>query len=230
MSLLKLSNSGTYNFNPIIGELTLTAFSMIGVKRTEILAEHMANAYMECNLMQADWGADGITFWTVTQVSQPLTQGTATYSVPTNTIAVLDVYINNGSSNRLIFPFSRTDYASLAEPNEQGFPTVFWWDRLLSSTITLWPVPDNNATYTMVYYVYQQIQDAVLRQGGNAAVPFFWLDAYVADLAHRLSRHHAPALEAVREQDKIKAYANACKQVEKSDIYITPGLGGYFRS
>jgi hypothetical protein len=221
--------SNSYLFNPTAGEITLTALSRIGVKRTEILAEHMSNAWMECNLMQAEWGADGITFFTVSIVTQALTQGVATYSVPANVVSVLDVYISNGSSNRLIFPFSRTDYASLAEPNEQGFPTVFWYDRALSPSLTLWPAPDNNVTYTMTYYVYQQIQDANLRQGGNVAVPYFWLSAYVADLSHRLSRHHAPALEAIRKQDKIEAYAIACKQVEPTNIYITPSLGGYFR-
>ena len=224
-----MTTSGTYNFNPGAGTIALNAFSRIQVKRTELLPDHMENAYMESNFMQADWGADGITFFTVTKIDQLLTQGTATYTVPANVVSVLDLYINNGSSNRLIFPFSRTDYASLATPTQQGFPTTFWWDRIIPSTITLWPVPDGAATYTMSYYVYTQMQDIVLRQGGNAALPFFFLDAYVADLAHRLSRHHAPALEAIRFQDRTRAYNTACKQVENSAIYITPGLSGYFR-
>lgn len=224
-----MSTSGTSAFNPPIGMLTLNAFSRCGIKRTEVLAEHMENAWMESNLLQASWGADGITWWTVELVSQPLTTGQSTYTVPANAVSVLDVYINNGSSNRLIFPFSRTDYASLSEPNQVGFPTTFWWNRIIPPTITLWPVPDNNAVYTMNYYVYTQIQDANLRQGGNAAVPYFWLDAYTADLAHRLSRHHAPTLEAVRKADKVEAYNTACKQVENENLYVTPGLSGYFR-
>lgn len=184
---------------------------------------------MESNLLQASWAADGITWWTVQLISQALTQGTATYTVPSNAVSVLDVYINNGSSNRLIMPFSRTDYASLATPTQQGFPTTFWWDRVIPSTITLWPVPDGAANYTMSYYIYTQNQDVTIRQGGNVNLPFFWLDAFTADLAHRLSRHHAPQLEAVRKQDKIEAYALANKQVENENIYITPGLQGYFR-
>ena len=88
----------------------------------------MQDAYFETNLMQADWGADGVTFFTVLKVDVPLVQGTATYTVASNAVSVLDVYINNGSSNRLILPFSRTDYASLANPTQQAFPTVFWWN------------------------------------------------------------------------------------------------------
>ena len=225
-----MTTSNTYNFNPPIGTLTLNAFSRCQVKRTEILAQHMEDAYLETNLMQADWGADGITFFTVLKKDVPLTQGVATYPVESNAVSVLDLYINNGTSNRLILPFSRTDYASLAIPNQSGFPTSFWWDRILSLTITLWPVPDGNATYTMSYYYYTQMQDANIRQGGNAAVPYFWLNAYVTDLAHRLSRHYAPALEAQRKVDRDEAYNRASKQVENAPLYVTPGLSGYFRS
>jgi hypothetical protein len=224
-----MATSGTYNFNPPAGVLTLNAFSRLQIKRTELLAEHMENAWLESNLLQADWGADGITWWTVQLINQPLTAGTATYTVPANVVSVLDLYINNGSSNRLIFPFSRTDYASLAVPNQTGFPTVFWWNRVTPPTITLWPVPDGTANYTMSYYVYTQIQDAVLRQAGNVNIPYFWLDAYTSDLSHRLSRHHAPALEQIRKQDKIDAYARACKQVENEQMFVSPGLSGYFR-
>lgn len=225
-----MSTSNSYSFNPVIGSLALTSFSRIGIRRTELTSQHMENSFMETNLLQADWGADGITWWTVELVSVPLTPGTATYATDPHVVSLLDVYINNGSSNRLIWPFSRTDFASLAEPNEQGFPTVFWWDRLLQPTITLWPVPDNNAPYTMNYYAYTQIQDAEPSQGGNAAIPYFWLDAYVADLSHRLARHHAPALEGQRKTDRDVAYGNACKQVELGELYITPGLQSYFRN
>src|SRR6185503_6514212 len=166
----------------------------------------MENAWLESNLLQADWGSDGITWWTVELVTVPLVAGQATYTVPANIVSVLDLYINNGSQNRLIFPFSRTDYASLAVPSQTGFPTTFWWNRLIPPTITLWPVPDTNATYTMSYYAYTQMQDATFRQGGNANIPYFWLDAYTADLAHRLSRHHAQPLEAIRLADRDRAY------------------------
>jgi hypothetical protein len=224
-----MANSGTYTFNPPIGSLALNAFARCQVKRTELTPQHMEDAYLETNLMQSDWSADNITFWNVQLITQTLTQGTATYDVPANAITVLDVYISiGGTFNRLLFPFSRTDYASLAIPNQQGFPTSFWQDRLLTQTLTLWPVPDGNATYVMSYYIYTQPQDATIRQGGNAAIPYYWLDAYVAGLAHRLSRIYAPALEAARKIDAQEAYAKASKQAEMVPLYITPGMAGYF--
>src|ERR1700724_4670258 len=124
-----MANSGTYNFNLSLGSLALNAFSRCGIRRTELTPQHMETAYIETNLLQENWGADGITWWTVELLSQPLTQGVATYPVPANVVSVLDIYINNGTSNRLITNFSRTDYASLANPSEQGFPTVAWFNR-----------------------------------------------------------------------------------------------------
>ena len=218
----------TTAYAPSLGNLFTSAFGRIGVRPPALTQQHLQDAYNEANFLQADWSADGITWWTVTLNTQALTQGTATYNVVAGTVSVLDVYINNGSSNRLIMPFSRTDYASLANPTTQGFPTSCWWNRVLTPTITLWPVPDGNATYTMQYYTYNQTQDATLGSATAPSIPYFWLDAYVAGLAHRLARLYVPAMEQLRAMDAEKAYMRACKQVETSPLYVTPGLQGYF--
>lgn len=191
----------------------------------------MQDAYFETNLMQAGWVNDGLTLWTVDLQTIPLVTGTATYSVPSNTVMILDLYIEvSNNNNRLIYPFSRTDYASLANPQEPGVPTSFWFDRTLSPTVTFWPIPDNGGPYTAQYYRYRQIQDANIQNGGNAEIPFLWLDAFVAGLAHRLSRMYAPALEQQRKADYDIAYGLAAKQgVENVPLYLQPGLQGYYR-
>jgi hypothetical protein len=214
--------------------MALSAFARCGIRRTELLAQHMEDAFLESNYLQSSWAADGITFWTVALNTQLLTAGVATYTVPANAITVLDVYIVPGTAglvnNRLIFPFSRTDFASLGNPQTQGFPTSYWVDRVIPQTITLWPVPDASASYTMNYYTYNQIQDASLRNGTQPQIQFWWIDAYIADLAHRLSRIYAPQMEQLRKADKMEAYQIASKQAENVDFYITPGLSGYFSS
>lgn len=229
-----MSTSNQFSFNPGLGSLALSAYARCGVRRTSLTSQHMDDAYMEANLLQADLVADGIIWWTVELVQQPLTAGAASYGVPSNTVSVLDVYVapNGGQSgqNRIITAFSRTDYASLADPTQTGFPTSFWFNRALTPTLTLWPVPDDSTNYLMSYYVYTQPDDAVLQDGKQVAVPYWWMDAYVAGLAYRLARIYAPALEAQRKQDWLDAYQKACEQVEPAPLYITPGLTGYYRS
>lgn len=227
-----MTTSGTYNFAPDLGTLFLSAFSRIQVKRTELTPQHLQDARLEANYLQQAWLNDGLTLWTVDLQTVPLVAGTATYSVPANTVMMLDLYVSvNGGSNRLLMPFSRTDFASLSNPNESGFPTSWWFDRIVAPTVTLWPVPDSNATYVMYYYRYRNVQDAVSANGGQPEIPYLWQDAYVAGLAHRLSRSYAPPLEAQRSVDYDKAYALAAKQgTENVPLWLTVGLSGYFRS
>jgi hypothetical protein len=224
-----VATSGTYNYAPSLGELMLNSFNRVQVRPTALTPDHIYNFKTEAQLLQSVWTIDGVTLWTVDLQTIPLVQGTGTYTVPGNTVMILDLYVNNGSSNRLIMPFSRTDFASLANPTQQGFPTSFWFDRLIAPTVTFWPVPDGSATYTVSYYRYRQIQDAVLAQGGQPEIPYLWLDAWAAGMAHRLARSYAPALEAVRKGDAVEAFALASKQgVENVPLYIQPGLSGYF--
>ena len=228
-----MPTSDTYAFAPSLGSLALSAFARCGVRRTMLTAQHLDDVYTESNLLQADWSADGIIWWTVEKVTQELTASSPTYGLPSNTVSLLDVFVapNSGENgqNRLITAFSRTDYASLADPTQEGFPTSYWYNRALTPTITLWPVPDDSTTYLMSYYVYTQPEDATLRAGSQPAIPYWWQEAYIADLAHRLSRIYAPALEDKRKMDRNEAYARACKQTEPVPLYISPGLSGYFR-
>lgn len=227
-----MSTSGTYAFNPLIGDAALTAFSRIQVKSSALTQEHMFNVRMEGNLLQVDWSNKGVTLWTVDLQSVALVQGQATYDVPTNTVMMLDTYISTGSlpTNRWITPISRTEYASMPNPQQQAPPTVYWFDRLIAPTVTLWPVPDNGGPYTLEYYRYRQIQDAEFAGGNSPEVQYLFLDAWVAGLAHRLARHYAPALEMLRKADAKDAWDVAANQnVENVNFYIVPGLRNYFR-
>jgi len=145
-----MSTSGTYSFGPSSGEVVLLALSRCQVRRAAILQEHLTDARMETNLMLVDWAnRGGPNLWKVDLVTQALTQGTATYNVDPQTIMILDAYIEYGSpaTDRLIFPISRTEYASYPDKTIQNVPTVFWFDRLIAPTITLWAAPDGNGPY-----------------------------------------------------------------------------------
>ena len=227
-----MTTSGTTAFAPSIADLALNAWSRIQIKPSAITQDHMFQLRMEGNLLQGEWSNQGITLWTVDLQTQALTQGTASYSVPSSTVMILDAYIsvNSPALNRFITPFSRTDYASLSYPTQQGSPTSFWFDRLLSPTITLWPVPDGNATYTLNYYRYGQIQDATFAGGLQPQIPYLAEDAFAAGLAHRLSRHFAPSLEQIRKADAVEAFETFSRQYnENVPMYITPAISDYYR-
>ena len=225
--------SGTYLFAPSVGELVLNSYGRIGLRGTALVPQHWLAAKDEGNFLQIEWSNKGVNLWTIDLQSVPLVQGTATYSVPSNTIAVLDTYIsiNSGGQtiDRLILGVSRSDYAAQTNKLIQAPPTMWWFDRLIAPTITMWPVPDQNI-YTLNYYRYRMIQDAVIPGGIQPEMPIRWLDAWAAGLAHRLSRQHAPALEQLRKADSLEAWTIASTQdVESVPIRILPQIGAYYR-
>jgi len=173
-----MSTSGTYTFNPSLCELTVYAYQLIGVRPTALLQEHIDVARVATNMMFTRWSNQGVNLWQVTSTTQALTQGTATYSVSANTVVILDAYVTvtNGSVNtdRIILPISRTEYLSFPNKAQQGFPTTYWFNRLLSPTITLWPVPDGNEA-SLTYYSVLRLQDANMNGTEQVDIPPIWL-------------------------------------------------------
>jgi hypothetical protein len=225
--------SGSYNFQPSAGDVIITAFQRIGIRPTEILQSHLQQAVMEMNLLQSKLSNLQPNLWTVDLQALPLVQGTATYSLPAETIMITNAYVRTGSGtssiDRLIFPISQTEYAALTNKFVQAPPTQFWFDRLISPTITFYQVPDGNGPYTVYYYRVRQIQDALLPNGYQLEIPYRWLDAMAAGLAYRLSCTFAPQLEQIRKMDAEEAWRIAATQdTENVPMFIAPGLIGYF--
>jgi hypothetical protein len=227
-----MATSGTYNFNPSLGELTLYAFNLCGIRNTALLQEHMESARMASNLLLGRWSSQGVNLWCVDLESIPLVAGTATYSVPANTVAMLDAYVvqNNGGAviNRLILPISRSEYASYPNPAQRGFPTTYWFDRLLSPQVTLWPVPDGSEV-SFNYYRVRQIQDSNFANGQQVEMPYYFMDAFAYGLAQRLAQIWAPDKVAMLKPLADEAYDIASRQnVETASQYISPIISSYF--
>jgi hypothetical protein len=229
-----MATSGTYAFNPAATDFVLNAFSRIGFKRTELLTEHLVTAALESNLVIVEWANLQPNLWTSDLQSQELTQGVATYTLPPETVAIQIAYIETSGDSpvqdRVITPVSTTDYAAFPNKTLEGVPTVYWFNRQIVPQITLWQPPDGNATYTLKYQRVRQVQDVSLPNGLKIDTPYRFFDAFTANLAHRLSRHYKPELEAARKADKIDAWIVASTEdTEDAPISIIPGLTGYYR-
>lgn len=229
-----MTTSGTYTFNPSLGELVLYAYNAAGVRNTALAQEHYTSARMATNLMLSRWSNQGVNLWAVDLVTVPLIAGTTTYSVDSNTVMILDAYIETGSGtsaiDRIILPVSRTEYASYPNKQQEGFPTVFWFDRLISPTVTLWPVPPQTSVYTLKYYRVRQIQDSNFTNGQTVEIPYRWLEAFADGLAYRLAKIWNPAMAVGLKAMADESYAIASAQdVENVSMYISPQVSGYYR-
>jgi hypothetical protein len=226
--------SGAFDFSPSGGEFILNAFDRIQVRPTEIEQTQMQRAIMELNLTLVRFNTlPGQNLWTISLNSIPLVQGSATYSIPAQTRMILSAYIRystNPTLDRYVYPISRDEYAAITTKGTQAFPSQYWFDRLISPTVTFYPVPDGGYSYDFFYYAAMQVQDAQVANGQNVQIPYRFFDAITADLAHRLARIYRPELEQQRKADRDEAWGLAATDdTEWTPLYITPGLTGYYR-
>ena len=229
-----MATSGTYTFNPSVGDLVLDAFARIQIRRTEITQQHLIDAAMQANFVQVEMSNLLPNLWLSETYTTALTQGTASYTLPARLIAPMAVYLTTtyggNSTDRILSPISTFEYAALPTKTTQGPPTSFWFDRQEEPVVHLWPVPDGNATYTLNMRMVSQPQDALLANGQTAEFPYRFLDAFAAGLAARLAVIYRPELEDKRKADAERAWSIAATQDQEDvPMYISPMLGNYYR-
>lgn len=226
--------SGTYNFLPSLGELVLNSFARCQIRRSEITEEHLINARIAANLLLVDWSIDVPNLWTVDLQTTVLTAGEASYAVDPTTVAILDAYIStdNGdgtTTDLIIYPISRTEYSSLPEKSQEGRPTVFWFDRLISPIVYLWNVPDDTQIWTLKYYRVRQMQDANYTSGQNVEIPYRFLEAFASGEAAKLAEIYKPEMADKLQLKADMKWKKASEQdVENVPLTLAPGLSSYF--
>lgn len=231
-----MTTSGTYAFSVSNGEVVLDAYERCGIIAAQLEQKHFFTARRQLNLMlTSEFSNRGVNLWEVELISQLLTQGTKTYTLPARVIMILDAYrsTNQGTSTQTdiyITPISRDDYAAYPQKETQGPPNQYWLNRQTTPTVTLYPVPDGNATYYLNYYACVQVQDSNLPAGGTPNVPVRWYDAMCAGLAWRVSRTFAPAKtkDLKAEYDEAWKFAGT-EDVENAPVRISPRISSYYR-
>lgn len=229
-----MTTTGTTTYNPAFGEIVLMAFQQCGLRPASLLQEHLESARMAANLMAVSWMNQGVSLWKVDLQTVTLIAGQHTYDVPGDTVMMLDAYVSTTSSgqtiNRIMLPISRSEWASYPFPEQQGFSTVFWFNRLIAPTVTIWPVPDGSSEQTFSYYRVAQTDDMGLQSGATMDIPWRYLDAANDDLTARLARIWVPEKAMALQAMADKSYKIATLQDEEtSQVYIIPGVSGYFR-
>jgi len=229
-----MTASGTYNFSLTNGEGVIDAYERCGILMAQLEQKHFYTARRQLNLMlNSEWSNRQVNLWRVELLSQALTQGTATYTLPARVVMVLDAYrsTTTGGVQTDIFmtPISRDDYAAYPQKATQAPPTQYWFNRQETPTFTTYPVADAGGPYTVNYYACSNIQDSNLPGGETPDVPNRWFDAMCAGLAHRVSRTFAPDKTAGLKIEYDEAWKLAATQdIENVPIRIIPKMGGYW--
>lgn len=223
-----MASSGTYAFQPSIGEMTLYAYQMAGVRPTALTIEHFQDARMASNMLLTSWANRGVNLWAVDKFTKTLSAGVQDYTLDPQVVSILDAYVTVSSGDRMLSSISRSEFASLSVKTTSGVPVNYWLRREITPVVTLYPVP--NDTYTLTYYALRQVQDSALTDGQNAELPYRYLEAFAHALAWRVAVIWQPD-----RAEKLKALADESytiasgSDVENVNIYVTPMISGYYR-
>ena len=186
-----MATTGTTAFDMDFAEIAEEAWERAG--REMRSGYDLRTARRSMNLLTIEWQNRGLNLWTIDSGTQTLTAGTSQYTLPADTIDLLDHVIRTNAGNTttqsdlVISRIGVSSYAAIPNKLTQGRPLQVWIERLQAAPrINLWPVPDDSTTYTFVYWRLRRIEDA-----GNgvetADMNFRFLPCLVAGLAYHIA-------------------------------------------
>jgi len=224
-----MATSGTTAFNMDFTEIAEEAWERAG--REMRSGYDLRTARRSMNLMTIEWQNRGINLWTIDEGTVSLVSGTAQYTLPTDTVDLLEQVIRTGSGSTqqdlTINRISVSTYASIPNKTTTGRPIQFWIERLVDAPrINVWPVPDSN-NYTFKYWRMRRIEDAG-RGVQTADMPFRFLPCLVAGLAYHIAMkvpelaQRVPMLKATYEEEFDRA---ASEDRVKTNARFVPRIG-----
>ena len=228
-----MATSWSKDFELDVADYVEEAFERCGLElRT---GYDLKTAQRSLNLMLAEWANRGLNQWTVKEKTVAMVKDTGKYTIdatnPTATIDVLDFYIREttqGTTTDIpLSRMSRAEYAHLATKSTTGKPNQFFIDKQLSPTITVWPVPDKNSTYTVYLNVLSRMDDADV--GANTMdVPFRFYPCLAAGLAYYIALKQAPEKVQLLKPLYEEGFQRALSQDEpRSSFRISPDIRSY---
>jgi hypothetical protein len=228
-----IATSGTATFNMDFTEIAEEAWERAG--REMRSGYDLRTARRSMNLLTIEWQNRGINMWTIEEGTVSLVQGTATYSLPADTIDLLEhvVRTNDGNattqSDLSISRISISTYASIPNKLTQGRPIQLYVDRgQANPSVTVWPVPDGTTTYTLKYWRMRRIEDA----GAGVQTPdvnFRFLPCLVAGLAYYIAQKDpelAPRIEMLQTEYERQFSLAAQEDREKATLSLVPRIYG----
>lgn len=128
------TTSGAASFNLDLSEIVEEAFERVGSEMRT--GYDLKTARRSLNLMFTEWANRGVNMWTFEQGTIPFVQGLNTYTLPNDTVDLLEHVIRtqpNQQSNQADLSITRisvSTYATIPNKLTQARPIQVWMQRL----------------------------------------------------------------------------------------------------
>ena len=225
-----MATSGTTAFNLDFTEIAEEAWERAGSEMRS--GYDLRTARRSMNLLTIEWQNRGINLWTIDSGTVSLTTGTSQYTLPADTIDLLEQAIRTDSGNTTkqsdinISRISVSTFSSIPNKLTRGRPVQVWIERLTDAPkINVWPVPDSN-DYTFVYWRMRRVEDA--GSGIETAdMNFRFLPCLVAGLAYNIAMKMpelAPRIDMLKAEYEAQFTLASGEDREKSSARFVPRI------
>jgi hypothetical protein len=217
---------------PDLPELFEEAYEMAGLEMRS--GYDLRTIRRSLNLLLLEWQNRGLNLFSVAGGTQALTPGTATYTMPTDTIDLIEHQLRTGSgtsqTDTNLERISVATYAQQTNKALQGRPTQIFIQRLSTGvTATLWPVPDAQQSYTLAFYRLRGMNGLASGVSGTADIPPRFVPALVAGLAYSVAskRPEVAARVVPLKQAYEEQFARAADEDrDRASVFLLPPSGG----
>jgi hypothetical protein len=191
----------------------------------------LKTARRSLNLMTLEWQNRGLNLFTIDSGTLSIVAGTATYTMPSDTIDLLEHQLRTGTgvnqTDTALERVSVSTYAQQTNKNTQGRPTQIFVQRLPTETkITLWPVPDLTTPYTLLFFRLKGIDGLSSGVGSSvSSVPPRFVPALVAGLAYYVAMKKPEAAQrvaALKQEYEFQFSLAAGEDEERSSVRFVP--------
>jgi hypothetical protein len=221
-----MATSGTATFNLDIIEMVEEAYEQAGLELRS--GYDLKTARRSLNLLALEWASRGYNLWTIEQAAIPLLTSIDTYSLPSDTIDVVEMVVRDSSSTvPLDISIARIGmpvYATIPNKAATGRPVQVWVNRQIAPEIKVWPVPSND-NYTFIYWYMRRIQDAGASGELTFDIPPRFLPCLVTGLAYKIAMKRPEAAERlpILKAEYEELWANAAAEDrEKVPLRLVP--------
>lgn len=220
---------------PDLPELFEEAFERAGLEMRS--GYDLKTARRSLNLLCLEWANRGLNLFTIESGTIPLVAGTATYTLPSDTIDLIEHQLRTGTGtaqqDTFLNRISVSTYAQQTNKAMQARPTQIYVNRgATATTVTLWPIPDTAQTYTLLYYRLKYVEGLASGLGGDmTSVPPRFVPALVSGLAYYIAGKKPDAearIPRLQAEYQMQFDLAAGEDRDRSSVILTPWSGRGF--
>ncbi len=213
---------------PDLPEIFEEAFERAGLEMRS--GYDLKTARRSFQILTLEWQNRGINLFTIESGTLSLSAGTATYTMPSDTIDIIEHTIRTGTGTSQLDTnvnrISVSTFAQKSNKNTQGKPTQIFVQRLAgSTTVTLHPVPDT--TYTLAFFRLKGIDSISSGITGTTTsfVPPRFVPCLVAGLAYYIAMKKpevADRVSGLKQEYEFQFELAAGEDTETASIKFVP--------